>query len=458
MNLPSPPVRAGDELRLEIADLAFGGRGVARTSGFVVFVKGALPGEVARVRVRRVRPGYAEGECLEVLVSSRDRVAPPCRHFGECGGCDLQHLSRRAQAEAKRLQVKALLERLAGLEDPPVRAAEPAGEETQYRFRMDFTWGTGPGGRPSLGLHHADRAAEILPIETCLLMPEPVNQIRTLFARRAADSGFSPWDARRRKGLMRRLGIQMARATGEILITLETGRGDPPALQELARAAARAFPRIVGVVRREFDRGDRLAGVSILYGRDHLFENVEGDRFKIPAGAFFQPNATAWAQLREVVAREMETGPGDSVLELYCGVGFFTLPLARRSRQIVALDCSREAVVAARDNAALGGVANARFLCRDAADALPALLEENRFDVVLVDPPRTGLPPAATLALARAAVPRLLYVSCDPGTLARDSKVLSRGGRWCLRSVVTLDLFPQTHHVECVARLERRDN
>src|SRR2546427_3153329 len=303
MNLPSPPVRAGDELRLEIADLAFGGRGVARTSGFVVFVKGALPGEVARVRVRRVRPGYAEGECLEILAASRDRVAPPCRHFGECGGCDLQHLSRRAQAEAKRSQVKALLARVAGFEDLPVQAAEPAGEETQYRFRMDFDWGTGPGGRPVLGLHHAERAGEILPIETCLLMPEPVNQIRTQFARRAAESGLSSWDARRRRGLMRRLGIQMARATGEILITLETGRGDPPGLFEVARAAARAFPRIVGVVRREVDRGGRLVGVSILHGRDHLFEEVEGDRFKIPARAFFRPIATAWERLWVVEAK-----------------------------------------------------------------------------------------------------------------------------------------------------------
>src|SRR6058998_3788678 len=150
MNLPSPPVRAGDELRLEIADLAFGGRGVARASGFVVFVKGALPGEVARVQVRRVRPGYAEGQCLEILAPSPDRVAPPCPHFGECGGCDLQHLSRPAQAEAKRLQVQTLLLRLAGLDAPPVRAAQAAGDPTGYRFRMDFDWGAGSGGRPAL--------------------------------------------------------------------------------------------------------------------------------------------------------------------------------------------------------------------------------------------------------------------------------------------------------------------
>ena len=250
----------------------------------------------------------------------------------------------------------------------------------------------------------------------------------------------------------------MARATGEILITLETGRGDPPGLIELARTASRAFPRIVGIVRREFDRRDRLAGVSILHGRDHLFEEVDGDRFKIPAGAFFQPNVTAWSRLRAVVAEELAPGPDDTILELYCGVGFFTLPLARRSGRIVALDSSREAVGAARDNAARAGIANARFLCRDAQDALPGLLAEDRFDAVLVDPPRTGLPPRAAATMARAAAARLLYVSCDPATLARDLRILVRDGRWRVKSIVPLDLFPQTHHVECVARLDRGDD
>jgi len=451
----SPPVRVGDDLRVEIVDLAFGGRGVARSSGFVVFVKGALPGERARVRVRRVHPGFAEAECLAILQPSPDRVAPPCRHFGECGGCDLQHLSHRAQAEAKRLQIEALLKRVADLGSPAVRAAVPVGDPTQYRFRMDFDWGTGADGRPVLGLHRAGRAAAILPIQVCHLMPDAANRIRELFGRGVAEKGLTAWDARRRKGLMRRLSIQMARVTGETLITLETGRGDPPALGDLARAVARAFPRVVGIVRREFDRNDRLVADSILHGRDHLFEEVGGDRFKVPAGAFFQPNATAWSALREVVAEELEPSENDTILELYCGVGFFTLPLARRCRRIVALDSSREAAAAARDNAARSGIANARLVCGDAGEGLPGLLKEERFDAVLLDPPRTGLPRPVARALSRADARRLVYVACDPGTLARDLKVLTREGPWRLRSVSPLDLFPLTHHVECVARLDR---
>src|SRR5262249_24094190 len=148
------------------------------------------------------------------------------------------------------------------------------GDPLRYRFRMDFDWGLRPGGQLALGLHRLGRPAEILPIESCLLIPEPADRIRLLFARRAAALNLMPWDRARRRGLLRRLGIQMARVTGEILVTLETGRGDPPALKELAGEAARAFPRIVGVVRREFDRHDRLVVESILAGRDHLFEDV----------------------------------------------------------------------------------------------------------------------------------------------------------------------------------------
>ncbi len=455
MTRPDVPLRPGDELILDIADLAYGGRGVGRAEGFVVFVEGALPGESVRARVKRVKAGYAEAACAQVLTSSADRTTPPCRHYGECGGCNLQHLAPPAQAEAKRIQIVSLLGRLAGLADPPVAEAVTAGPPTEYRFRMDFDWGIGLRGQPVLGLHRAGRPAEILPIDRCLLTPEPVNAIRKFTAERALRMGLGAWDEKRRRGLLRRLGIQMARTTGEALATLETGRGDPPGLGGLARDLVRAFPRVVGVVRREYDRFDRFVAESILCGRDHLFEEIDGDRLKIPAGAFFQPSATGAGTLRAVVLQALDPRAEESILELYCGIGFFTLAAARRSRQVVGLDVSRDAVAAARDNAARAGLGNVRFLCRDAAEALPELLQEAGLDAILVDPPRTGLPQSVALAIARAAVPRLVYVSCDPATLARDTGQFAEAGGLRLQSLTPLDLFPQTHHVECVARFDR---
>jgi 23S rRNA (uracil1939-C5)-methyltransferase len=447
-------LRRGEELTLDIVDLAFGGRGVGRVSGFVVFVEGALPGEKVRARIQRVKAGYAEAVTTQVLSGSPERIAPPCRHYGTCGGCDLQHLSPAGQAEAKGRQLKAMLVRLAGLADPPVAPAVVASASTAYRFRMDFDWMTGRDGGPILGLHRAGRPEEIVPLERCLLMPDEANDIRKFAAERSRRLGLSAWDRTRRRGLLRRLGLQMAQGTTEILITLESGRGDPPELGELARDLVRAFPRVVGVVRREFDRFDRPAGESILAGRDHLFEEVEGDRLKVPAGAFFQPNAPGAARLRQEALAALDAGGHSSVLELYCGVGFFTLPVARRALQVTGLDVSREAVTAARDNAARAGTGNTRFLCGDVEDLLPNLLREAVPDALLLDPPRAGLPRAAALAIAASPVPRVVYVSCDPATLARDIRLLGEGGLK-LRSVTPLDLFPQTHHLECVARIER---
>jgi 23S rRNA (uracil1939-C5)-methyltransferase len=450
----SRPVRAGEEVVVDIIDLAYGGRGVARVAGFVLFVAGALPGESVRARVTRSRAGYADGVCVEVLRPSRDRVTPPCGHYDVCGGCDLQHLAPAAQARAKGAQVRGLLARVAGLTDPPVSEAATAGDPYFYRFRMDFDW-CRAGGAPALGLHRRGRPAEVVPITRCHLLPDPGDRILAFLTSEAAVRRLEPWDRRLHRGLLRRVGLQAARATGEILVTLETGRGDPPALGLLARDLVRRFPRVVGVVRREIDKSGRRVGESILAGRDHLFEVVEEDRFKVPHGAFFQTNSQAFARLRREVMAALEPRADEAILELYGGVGFFTLAVARIASEVTTVEGSRESAAAARDNAAAAGLGNVRVVCREVGEALPDLLAERPWGAILLDPPRAGLPPAAARALAASRVRRLVYVSCDPGTLARDLRILIGEGGYRLERVGPLDLFPQTGHVECVARLAR---
>ncbi len=447
---------AGDECLLDIEDLAFGGRGVARTSGrLVVFVDGALPGELVRARITRVRQGYAEATTLVVQRASPDRVIPPCEHYGSCGGCDLQHLKPEAQARAKRDQIAAILSRLAGVREPPVRDAVTTGEPLGYRFRMDFDWTAAPGGHAALGLHRRGRPDEIVPIRRCHLMSEAGNRVVVSLAQAAATRRLAPWDRRRRQGLLRRASLQEARGTGEMLLTLETGRGDPPDLAALVRDIQRQSPRVVGIVRREIDKQGNLVAESILAGRDHLFEEVEGDRFRIPASGFFQPNVFASAALRREAIEALDPRSDESVLELYCGVGFMTLALARRAGVVVAVEGSREAVAAARENAARAAPGEVRFVCAEVSAALPALLAESAWGALLLDPPRAGLPRGAASAIAASRVPRLVYVSCDPATLARDLKLLIEVGRFRLEAVTPVDLFPQTHHIECVARLIR---
>ncbi|HEU4401018.1 MAG TPA: 23S rRNA (uracil(1939)-C(5))-methyltransferase RlmD [Candidatus Polarisedimenticolia bacterium] len=450
-----PPVEVGAETVVEITDLAFGGRGVARLAGYVIFVAGALPGESARARVTRVRRGYAEAEAVEIRRASPDRVTPPCRHYEECGGCDLQHLSPAAQARARRAQVAAILGRLGGLPGEVVHETIVAGDPWAYRFRMDFDWGESATGAAALGLHRRDRPGRIVPITDCLLMPEPGSRILRFLAAEARERRLESWSPRRRRGLLRRVGIQQARATGEILIRLETGRGDPPALAAVAAAVVRRFPRVVGVVRREINKGGEPAGDSILAGRDHLFEEVEEDRLMVPSGVFFQPNTAGVARLRREAVALLETVGGESILELYSGVGLFTLALARRAGEVLAVEGSREAVGAARVNIAKAGLGNVTLLHREVGAALPGLLRERTWHGLLLDPPRTGLTAATTRALAGSGVGRIVYVSCDPATLARDLRVLSTEGGFRIDSVTPFELFPQTGHIECVARLSK---
>jgi 23S rRNA (uracil1939-C5)-methyltransferase len=190
-------------------------------------------------------------------------------------------------------------------------------------------------------------------------------------------------------------------------------------------------------------------------GRDHLFEEVGGDRLLVPAGAFFQPNVYALERLRREAVDLLNPRPDESILELYCGVGFLTLELARRSGAVLAVEGSREALAAARRNVAAAGIENARFLCGEVSEAMPDLLRRGGWGALLVDPPRSGLPPDVAAGLVRSGPRRLVYVSCDPGTLARDVGLLSSQDGFRVKSVVPLDLFPQTHHVECVALLAR---
>jgi 23S rRNA (uracil1939-C5)-methyltransferase len=436
-----------------ITDLAERGRGVGRLEGLVLFVDGALPGETVRVRLGRRRRGYGEAALLEIVSRSQERVDPPCPFLPDCGGCDWQHLSAAGQAEAKRRHVRDVLQRLGGLREVRVEATIAAPRPYGYRFRMDFDWGTG-AGRAVLGLHRRGRAGQIVGLDRCLLAGDTANGILRFVGRESARRNLTAFDPLRRRGLLRRLSIQEARVTGEVLVTLETGRGDPRPLEGLAADLARAFPRLVGVVRFERDRDDRPAGVSILAGRDFLYEEVEGDRFRIPAAAFFQPNPEAGAVARRLAIEALHLLPGARLLELYAGVGFMSVLAARHGARLTLLEENREACEAARHNLREVGAAGLRVLPGDVDRTLAPLLAES-WDGVLVDPPRTGLANEVRRALASARAPRLVYVSCDPATLARDLSTLVREGGWHVLKVTPVDLFPQTQHVECVAVLER---
>jgi 23S rRNA (uracil1939-C5)-methyltransferase len=441
------PVRSGDRLELEITDLAWGGVGVGRIAGgFVILVQGALAGERVAARVGRVRRAHAEARCEAILRASPDRVEPPCAHYDVCGGCDLQHLAPVAQTASRRRQVGALLERIAGCAPGLVQEAVPAEGSGPYRFRMDFDRGMGPEGSPILGLHRRGAPTALEPVRECAILAAEGNHARDAIEAALRDA-VPP-------AQVARVSIQVDPGGPRVLATLVLEAAPGPEIRDLARWIVDRNPGIAGVVGVWTPGAHGRPRTITLAGRDYLEIQVEEDRLRVPAGAFFQPNARGWRILRRQTIDLVDPGPADRILELYCGVGFFTLPLARRAATVAAVEGQRAAVLAARGNLARAGLVNARVVARDVAAAVPALLREGKFDAVLVDPPRAGLPGATARLLARSGIGRIIYVSCDPGTLARDLAILAGPDRYRVSRVVPIDLFPHSHHVECVARLD----
>jgi 23S rRNA (uracil1939-C5)-methyltransferase len=445
--------RHGDEILLTIDRLAYGGRGVGRYGGFVVFVPDTAPGDRVRARLWRVKSGYGEAELVGVEAPSHLRTAAPCPHFGPCGGCVWQHLPYDTQAAAKEAIVRESLAHLGGLrdvaQDPIVRMAAP----WYYRNKMEFSFH--PDG---LGLHRRGAFDQIVPIDTCLLESPRANIILAHFDAFARTSGLSAYDPRSHTGMLRQAVIREAKGTGQVMAALITAAPEVPGLRALAGRLTAAVPEIVSVlhaVNSAPSDGAPLSHLAVLKGQPCIHEMLAGLTFRIGLETFFQTN-TAQAE-RLVTAVEAYAGlrGGETVLDLYCGVGTFALTLARRAARVHGIDVVPAAIEAARENAALNDLGNADFAAGDVRRLLPeAVASAGRPDVVVLDPPRSGAGARVMRKVAAAGASRVIYVSCNPTTLAPDLRELVAEG-YAVRRAQPLDLFPHTYHVECVVLAER---
>jgi 23S rRNA (uracil1939-C5)-methyltransferase len=453
--------RRGDVLELAVDDLAFGGEGVARADGFVVFVRGGLPGDRARVRITETRARYARGLVEEVLVPARARVAPPCPYFGRCGGCRLQHLAYPAQLAFKERQVRECLARLGGLATAGTLEIRPilaAPESYGYRNKMEFTVATGGNGAV-VGLHEAERYDVVLDIERCLLQSETMNGLLAAFRDEARARRLGVWDPATEQGLLRFATLREGRHTGEAMVNVVAGAPDVETLRSLAEGLRARVPATVSVVLNVNAKKAAVAVGSeehLLLGRDHITERLGDVTFQVSANSFFQTNTRQAERLFGVVAEACALDGSETVLDLYAGTGAISLLLARRARRVIGVEVAPAAVADAERNARANGIDNCAFLDGEVRHALPALMRQGvRADVVVADPPRAGFHPKALAALAALAPDRLVYVSCNPSTLARDLGDLTRQA-YRLDWVQPVDMFPQTPHIEAVARLTRR--
>ena len=447
--------RRGETLELTIDDLAFGGEGVGRADGYVVFVRGGLPGDRLRVRLTEARGRFGRAAIEEVLVPSPDRVPAPCPYFGRCGGCRLQHLAYPAQLAFKEKQVRECLHRLGGVGEFDLRPILPAADTYGYRNKMEFTIAGDP---PALGLHVFERYDVVLDIERCLLQSETMNTLLDEFRRQLRDRALSVWDPRTERGLLRFVMMREGRNTGEAMVNVVAAAPDVETLTPVADAVRDRAPATTSVVLNVNAKKASVAVGSeehLLSGREHITESLDGVVFQVSANSFFQTNTRQAERLFAVVEAACALTGEETLLDLYSGTGAISLLLARRVRAVYGIEVAAAAVADAVRNARANGIDNCTFLAGEVRHVLPDLMRQGvRASVVVADPPRAGFHPKALNALATLAPARIVYVSCNPSTLARDVGDLVRQG-YRLEWVQPVDMFPQTPHIEAVARLSR---
>jgi len=451
------PVSRDQELELTIDRLAFGGNGVARLNGFVVFVRRGLPGDTVRARVTKVQRRHAEALVTEVLQPSPLRVEAPCKHYPACGGCRFQDLAYEAQVEAKHAQVGDALHRIGGLADPPLEEILAAEEVFHYRNKLEYSFTQLEDG-PTLGLHMAGRWDEVLQIDYCWLTTDLGNAIRNTVREWARGDKLVAYDQAEHTGYLRHLVVREGRNTGQVLVQLVTSPGERFDTGGFVDTL-RQFPEVRSV---HWSINDTPAEVTtnlptqLLWGEEAIEEELCGMRFRVRPNAFLQTNTRMAEKLYET-AREFAALTGDeTVYDLYCGIGTIGLLLARDALTVWGIDVSEESIACALENAELNGIGNAAYFAGNVGQALEELHERaGEPDVVVVDPPRAGLAGKALKRLGEIGAPRIVYVSCNPTTLAGDVKRLRAEYGYELKRVKPVDMFPHTPHVEAVALLER---
>jgi 23S rRNA (uracil1939-C5)-methyltransferase len=457
---PRAGPQEGREEIVRIESLAFGGDAVARLpEGRVAFVRGALPGELARVRLTRVRRSHAEAVAVEILETSPDRVTPRCRHFGICGGCRHQDLAYPAQLAWKTRQVAETLERIGGLRGVSVRPAAGMADPWWYRNKMEFGIGASPAG-PVIGLRERGRFDRIFDLEECPIFSPRAGALAAAVEAHARSRGYGVYDGLRQRGFLRHLLVRESANTPDLLVALVTSPGELDG-DGFVAAVLEAVPAtsVWHVVTASRANVVEFGESRLLHGAERIAEEIPPLRLEFGPGAFLQTNTRMAERLVRRV-REVAAFRGtESLADLYCGIGVFALVLARDVRRVAGLEGSAAAIEDARRNARLNGIGNAAFEAGDDRrgfpDALDRLAAEG-LDAVLVDPPRAGVHARTLAAIGRAKPPLLLYVSCNPATLARDLAALTGPpARYRVELVEPFDLFPHTPHVETLVRLTR---
>lgn len=454
------PLQKNQILTLRIERLSSDGSGVAHSAdGEAVFVPGTAPGDEARVRIVKDCGRYAFGILDELLTPSPDRVSVDCLVAGPCGGCSLRHLDYAAELRAKQESVLDAFRRIGGLE-VPVLDILPSPDADRYRNKVQFPVGIDKNGVPCIGFY-AGRTHRIVPCPDCKLQPSVLNEIGNALCAFFAQQGIRPYDEQSGKGLVRHIFLRRGAHSGQIMVCLVCTRAKLPHAEQLCTALRGQFPAISTILLNVNAKSTNVILGSenhILYGPGYIEDTLCGVPVRLGPLSFYQVNTLAAERLYGVAAQYAQLTPDDTLLDLYCGMGTIGLSMAEQCRELIGVEIVPEAIESAKANAARMGeavAAKSRFFCADAGQAATQLAAEGLHpDIVMLDPPRKGCDEATLSAVVRMAPHRVVYVSCNPATAARDAAWLEKNG-YHTEKVQPVDLFPRTKHCECVLLMSK---
>jgi 23S rRNA (uracil1939-C5)-methyltransferase len=467
----NPDWQQGALLEIEISDLNHNGEGVGRWEGRVVFVPDTVPGDRLFVRLVRVKPHYAYGKLHELLEASPHRVRPGCIVADKCGGCQWQHVEYTYQQEAKRNLVIQDLQRLGGFTNPPVNALLPATSRSllsdpsdrseprslisdphfSYRNKATYPLVRSASGQVQAG-YYQKGSHQLINLNQCPIQDERLNPLLAEIKQDIQQRGWSIYNETKHQGKLRHLGVRVGRRTGEMLLTLVTKEASLEGLESQAQTWLERYPGLVGVcLNINADRTNAIFGkeTHCVAGKPYLREQFAGLEFQIQPTTFFQVNTEQAEALLQFIESALSLQGNEVLVDAYCGVGTLTLPFARKVSQAIGIEIQPEAIEQAQKNAEQNHITNVSFHVGAVEAILPHLSSSP--DIVLLDPPRKGCDRAVIGTLLTMQPQQIVYVSCNPATLARDLKLLSEA--YTLNFVQPADFFPQTAHVECAAFL-----
>ncbi|MCJ0931901.1 23S rRNA (uracil(1939)-C(5))-methyltransferase RlmD [Virgibacillus halodenitrificans] len=455
MGKQAAPVKKNETVTISFEDLTHEGNGVGKIDGYPLFVPHGLPGEEAEVKVVKVNKNFGFGKLLKVIKSSPQRVEPPCDVYYKCGGCQLQHMSYAMQLEMKQNQVKNVMRKIAHMEHVPVHST--IGMEDPWRYRNKISIPVGERDGELITGFYQKRSHHIIEdMDTCVIQDE-VNDRMVEAVRRIADRlGIRAYDEKKDRGVLRHIMVRTGRATNDTMIVLVTRTDKLPHQEQLIKELTETYPHVKSIVHNINNKQTNVIlgrKTKVIWGEEYIYDTIGDIRFAISAKSFYQVNPSQTKKLYDKALEYAEIEPNDIVIDAYCGIGTISLFLAQKAKKVYGVEVVPEAISDAKMNAKLNGITNAEFVVGEAEKVMPWWKAQGlRPDVIVVDPPRKGCEVDFLQAMIDMKPKKIVYVSCNPSTLARDLKILDEGG-YETKEVQPVDMFPQTNHVECISQL-----